>query len=273
MTARRCPVLRQAQDSAAIGGGENIMMKRFFWGLIALTLISRAGAEQLEWLTDVPTAMAKAKAENKIVLLDFTGSDWCGWCMKLDSEVFAKPDFIAYAKANLVMVELDYPHEKPQSAALKAANAAIAKKYDVDGYPTLVLLNSAGDQIDKSVGYITAGLPGYLDRFKKLPGMPHPEIAGSAPAEEAPEPPRHAPVYEPLPRTAEIRYDQLALKGVSIGPAGRLAMINNETLGVGESANIKFKDGHVLVVCKEIRDDSVLVTVDGHQVELKMHQH
>ena len=249
------------------------MMKRFFWVLLALTLISRAGAEQLEWLTDVPAALAKARAENKVVLLDFTGSDWCGWCIKLDDNVFKQPAFIAYAKANLVMVELDYPHTKPQSAELKAANAALAKKYDVDGYPTVIMLNSAGKQIDKSVGYITAGLPGYLDRFKKLPGMPHPEIAGSVPAEEAPEAPRHAPVYEPLPRTAELHYDKLALKGISIGPAGRLAMINNETLAVGESANIKFQDGHVLVVCKEIRDDSALVTVDGHLVELKMGQH
>lgn len=247
-------------------------MKQWLAALVVLTLICRAGAQELEWLTDVPTALAKAKAENKVVLLDFTGSDWCGWCMKLNSTVFEQPGFVAFARANLIMVELDYPHTKPQSDALKEANAALAKKYEVDGYPTLVLLSGGGDQIDKSVGYLTAGLPAYLERFKKLPGMPHPEVAVSA-SSEAPDPPRSPPVYAPLPRVAEVHYDKLALKGILIGPAGRLAMINNEPLAVGESASIKYKDGHVLVVCKEIRDDSALVTVDGQLVELKMGQH
>jgi thioredoxin-related protein len=251
---------------------EIINMKRWLAGLVALTLICRAGAEELEWLTDVPAAMAKAKAENKIVLLDFTGSDWCGWCMKLKADVFSQPDFISFAKANLVMVELDYPRSKPQDDALKQANAALAKQYEVDGYPTLILLNGAGEQLDKTVGYLTAGLPGYLDRFKKLPGMPHPDAASSAPS-ETPDPPRHAPVYAPLPQVAPVQYGDLALKGISIGPAGRMAMINNETLAVGETASIKVKDGHVEVVCKEIRDDSALVTVDGKLVELKMGQH
>ena len=247
-------------------------MKQWLVGLVALTLICRAGAEQLEWFTDVPAALAKAKAENKNVLLDFTGSDWCGWCIKLKSNVFDQPNFVAFAKANLIMVELDYPHAKPQSAALKAANAALAKKYAVDGYPTVILLSGAGNQIDKTVGYLTAGLPAYLERFKRLSGIPHPEIAGSASA-EAPDPPRSPPVYVPFPRVAEVHYDTLALKGISVGPAGRLAIINNESLAVGESASIKFKDGHVVVVCKEIRDDSALVTVDGQLVELKMGQH
>src|SRR5580698_6567572 len=128
-------------------------MKKWLAGLMALTLICRAGAEQLEWLTDVPAALAKAKAENKFVLLDFTGSDWCGWCMKLKSTVFEQPQFAAFARANLVMVEVDFPREKPQSDALKQANEALARQYDVSGYPTLIVLNRAGEQVDKSVGY------------------------------------------------------------------------------------------------------------------------
>lgn len=244
-------------------------MKKWIVGMFALALMFRAGAEELEWLTDVPAALQKAKAENKIVLLDFTGSDWCGWCKKLKADVFQKPEFVAFAKANLVMVELDYPRSTPQSDALKEANAALAKQYNIDGYPTLILLNGAGEQLDKTVGFMTDGLPAYLDRYKKLPGMPHPDVAASAP-DEAPEPPRHAPTYGPLPQVAPVQYGDLALKGISVGPSGRLAMINNETLAVGESASVKVKDGHVLVVCKEIRDDSALVTVDGKLVELSM---
>jgi protein disulfide-isomerase len=245
-------------------------MKKWMVGFFMTFMVFfRVGAEELEWLTDVPAAVAKAKAENKMVLLDFTGSDWCGWCMKLKAEVFEKPAFIAYAKANFVMVELDYPHKTPQSDALKEANAALAKQYGISGYPTVIVLNGAGEQVDKTVGYISAGLPGYLDHFGKIPGLPHGTVTASAP-EETPEPPRHAPVYNALPIVAAVQYGDLALKGVSVGPSGKLAMINNETLAVGESAKVKVKDGRVEVICKEIRNDSVLVTVDGKLVELKM---
>jgi hypothetical protein len=121
-----------------------------------------------------------------------------------------------------------------------------------------------------------AGLPGYIAEFEKLPGVRHVDVgdiaaAPAAPA-ETPDLPRHAPVYAPLPHVAPVQYDDLALKGISIAPSGRMALINNETLMVGESASVKLKDGHVQVVCKEIRDDSVLVTVDGKSVELKMRQ-
>jgi protein disulfide-isomerase len=108
-------------------------------------------------MTSVPEAKAKAKLEQKLVLLDFTGSDWCGWCKKLHSETFSKPEFIDYAKKNLVLVEVDFPHEKPQSDALKAANQALGAKYDVSGYPTLVLLKPDGKVVWKQVGYLEGG--------------------------------------------------------------------------------------------------------------------
>ncbi len=250
-------------------------MKRCLVGLLMLSAVLRAGADELEWLTDVPAALAKAKAENKIVLLDFTGSDWCGWCKKLKAEVFDTPQFAAFAKVNFIMVELDYPRSIPQSEELKQANAQLAKQYDIHGYPTVILLNGAGEQLSKTVGFIKAGLPGYLAEFEKLPGVRHVDvgdIAAAPPADQPPDPPRHAPVYAPFPRVAPVQYDDLALKGISVSPSGSLALINNETLMVGESASVKLRDGHVQVVCKEIRADSVLVTVDGKLLELKMRQ-
>jgi thioredoxin-related protein len=251
------------------------MMKRWLVAFLTLSLLLRAGAEELEWLTDVPTALAKAKAENKVVLLDFTGSDWCGWCKKLKAEVFDTPQFAAFAKVNFIMVELDFPHSHPQSDELKQANTALAEKYDVHGFPTVIVLNADGEQLSKDVGFIQAGLPGYIGKFETLPGVKHVDggvATSTPPADDPPDPPRHAPVYAPLPHVAPVQYDDLALKGVSVGPAGRMAMINNETLAVGESASVKVRDGHVDVVVKEIRDDSALVTVDGKPVELKMRQ-
>src|SRR5882762_3146601 len=73
------------------------------------------------WLADLPKAQAQAKAQGKFVLIHFSGSDWCGWCLKLHKEVFLKPEFEAYAKSNLVLVEIDFPKRKPQAPVLQKA--------------------------------------------------------------------------------------------------------------------------------------------------------
>src|SRR5438128_6685853 len=107
-------------------------MKKISIGLIACWALLQAGAEELQWMTDLPKAQAKAKAENKLVMMDFTGSDWCGWCIKLNKEVFSKPEFAEYAKKNLVLVEVDFPTKKKQSPELKKANEGLQEKYKVD---------------------------------------------------------------------------------------------------------------------------------------------
>src|ERR1700722_8137251 len=111
-------------------------------------------AAESNWLTSVPEAKAKAGKEQKLVLMDFTGSDWCGWCKKLDAETFSKSEFADYAKKNLVLVEVDFPSQKPQSDALKAANKALQKKYSVDGYPTLIALKPDGTVAWQQTGYL-----------------------------------------------------------------------------------------------------------------------
>ncbi len=114
-------------------------------------------AAEAEWLTSVPDATAQAKKEHKLILLDFTGSDWCGWCKKLDSETFTKPAFTDYAKTNLVLVTVDFPAQKPQPDALKAANKELQEKYAVRGYPTIILLKPDGTVLFKQVGYLAGG--------------------------------------------------------------------------------------------------------------------
>ena len=66
------------------------------------------------WVTDLPVAQAQAKKENKLVLMNFTGSDWCGWCKKLQKEVFSTKEFEQYAKDNVVLVEIDFPDHTPR---------------------------------------------------------------------------------------------------------------------------------------------------------------
>ena len=94
-------------------------MKKIAIALLACCALLKVNAADLNWLTDVTKAEAQAKTDNKLVLLDFTGSDWCGWCMKLDKETFSKTEFTDYASKNLVLVQLDYPNKKPQSDDLK----------------------------------------------------------------------------------------------------------------------------------------------------------
>jgi thioredoxin-related protein len=145
-------------------------MKKIAVILLVCCVLLKVSAAELTWLTDVPKAEAQAKSENKLVLLDFTGSDWCIWCKKLDSDTFSKPEFADYAKKNLVLVQLDYPNNKPQSDDLKKANAALQKKYNIEGFPTLIALKPDGTVVWTQVGYLEGGpqaLIAKLDEAKK----------------------------------------------------------------------------------------------------------
>ncbi|MEO7678731.1 MAG: thioredoxin family protein [Verrucomicrobiota bacterium] len=119
------------------------------------------------WTTDVPKAQAEAKADNKLVMLDFTGSDWCGWCIKLHKEVFDTAEFSEYAKKNLVLVEVDFPNKKPQTASLKKANHALQAKYGVEGYPTIIVLNGEGKKVGQ-LGYMAGGPKAFIAKLEGL---------------------------------------------------------------------------------------------------------
>jgi thioredoxin-related protein len=127
-------------------------------------------ASELSWGTDLPAALNQARSENKMVLLDFTGSDWCGWCIKFDHDVLFTDKFAGYAKSKLVLVRLDFPRHKEQDAALKQANEQLSQRFGVDGFPTFVLLNSAGKELWRQVGYAEGGPDAFiaeLDRFDR----------------------------------------------------------------------------------------------------------
>lgn len=105
------------------------------------------------WDDDYEKTLAKAKTEGRSVLLDFTGSDWCGWCIKLDNEVFTKPAFKRFAKERLLLVELDYPQGKRLSRKTQEQNEELKAKYGVSGFPTIVLLSPEGKEVKRWSGY------------------------------------------------------------------------------------------------------------------------
>src|SRR5262245_17394763 len=142
-------------------------MKKIAFALLASCALLSAGAEELQWLTDLPKAQAKAKEEKKLVLMDFTGSDWCPWCIKLVKEVFSQPELGEYAKKNLVLVEVDFPRKKQQSAELKKANQALEEKYQIKGYPTIIVLNSEGKKVGE-LSYEPGGAKPFIAELEKL---------------------------------------------------------------------------------------------------------
>ena len=128
--------------------------RKFCLAFLSLCLTSGAfGADA--WETDYGKALAKARGENKNVFLDFTGSDWCGPCIELRKRVLSQPAFRAYADKNLVLVEIDFPQRKAQSAELKKQNEKLSKQYGIDakGFPTIVLLDPNGKVIREFTGY------------------------------------------------------------------------------------------------------------------------
>ncbi|WP_052362165.1 thioredoxin family protein [Geminisphaera colitermitum] len=124
---------------------------------------------QAIWLTDYPAAVQQAAAEKKRLLLDFTGSDWCHWCIQLDKEVFSRKAFVDYATQNLVLVKLDFPADKPQSDALKEQNMTLARKYEVQGFPTIVVLDSSEKELGM-LGYQPGGPKKWIESLEKLTG-------------------------------------------------------------------------------------------------------
>ncbi len=121
---------------------------------------------QAAWRNDLPGAWQQAKSENKRVLIDFTGSDWCGWCIKFDRDVLSTERFAAYAKTKLVLVKLDFPHHTQPSEELKHANAALAQKFGVEGYPTFLLLNADGRELGRVVGYLQGGPDAFVTELE-----------------------------------------------------------------------------------------------------------
>ena len=147
-------------------------------GLMCVALISGAaeekkgepevaGSTELKWLASIDDAKKEAAARKVPILVDFSGSDWCGWCIRLDNEVFSKPAFKEYAGKHLVLLLLDYPRSKPQTDEVKRQNRELAEQFGIEGYPTVVLLDANGKELART-GYQRGGAEAYVEHLKKL---------------------------------------------------------------------------------------------------------
>ena len=134
---------------------------------IPLTSSDEKTEENSAWLTDYELAKKQATEENKTILMDFTGSDWCGWCIRLHEEVFSLPEFKDYAKENLVLLELDFPRGKRLSPDLVAQNEKLQEEFKVQGFPTIVLLDGEGRPFGRT-GYQAGGPMAYIEHLSEF---------------------------------------------------------------------------------------------------------
>ena len=131
-----------------------------------LTGCGKTGAaDKLTWQDNLEKALAQAKKENKAVLVNFTGSDWCIWCKRLTEEVFAKKEFEVYAAKNLILVKLDFPRSIEQTTETKLYNNNLAQRYRVQGFPTILLFNTSGKLV-LTTGYQQGGPVNYVNHLK-----------------------------------------------------------------------------------------------------------
>ncbi|MEI6786878.1 MAG: thioredoxin family protein [bacterium] len=135
--------------------------------ICALTVPSLAGGDG--WLTSLEAAKTEAVKRQVPILVDFSGSDWCGWCIKLDKEVFSKEEFKAYAKTDLVLLLVDFPRKSKLPEDVKKQNDLLAEKFDVQGFPTVLLLNGQGKELART-GYMPGGAEAYVKHVKSLVG-------------------------------------------------------------------------------------------------------
>ncbi len=120
------------------------------------------------WISDFSAAKKQAAEGNEDLLMDFTGSDWCGWCIKLNEEVFSHDEFKAGVKDKFVLVELDFPNDKSKlSEATQKQNAELGAKYGIQGYPTILLCDASGKPY-ASTGYQKGGPEAYVKHLDEL---------------------------------------------------------------------------------------------------------
>ena len=127
-----------------------------------------SGAEAT-WLTNFESAQSRARSENKLLLIEFTGSDWCPPCIMLGRQVFSQPEFKDYAARHLVLLEVDFPRTKELSAEQRAANEKLAARFEIYGFPTVIILDPSGKKIGE-LGYMPGGPKAFISALEKLRG-------------------------------------------------------------------------------------------------------
>lgn len=135
-------------------------MKKTIMIFFLATAALFAHAEGLEWNTNLEKAIEISKSTNKPLMLFFTGSDWCGWCKRLQAEVFFKPEFEKWAKEKVVLLELDFPRRTQLPQDLQNQNNQLGQFFGVQGFPTIWFVKAS--KIDGKINFEKLGNTGYL---------------------------------------------------------------------------------------------------------------
>ena len=149
-------------------------MKRILFLILMLTGSIVARSQDTLWLNDLAKATEIAQKENKKVMLFFTGSDWCGWCVRLQNEKNKKEEFINWAKEHVVLVELDFPRNKQLEPNIAAQNNQLQQMFGIRGYPTVWFVNSSITDgkinLEKlgSTGYVAGGPTAWLQGAESI---------------------------------------------------------------------------------------------------------
>ena len=145
------------------------MMKKLGFSLIAALAVLRTTlAEEAVWLTDFAKAQETAKKEKKLVLMDFTGSDWCPPCKALHKNVLTSKTFVDFAKDKLVLVMVDFPQHKELPEGLSKANEELSTKFKIGGLPTIIVLDGEGKELRREEGYGGESPEEFVAKLQKL---------------------------------------------------------------------------------------------------------
>lgn len=143
-------------------------MLRFALAVFALFFVVSTALADPDWQTNYKKAQEEAKQSNRLLLVDFTGSDWCGYCILLDRQILSQPEFKDYAKKNLVLLEIDFPRAKPLPVDTRKQNQELAQQYQIEGFPTIVVLNGDGKTVWRYDGYFSEGPAAFIAELEKL---------------------------------------------------------------------------------------------------------
>jgi protein disulfide-isomerase len=135
--------------------------------VLAALIASSCAAEDSAWLRDFEAAKKAAAEKNVPILANFSGSDWCIWCKRLDKEVFSTPEFKEYASTNLVLFIADFPRKDTQPAEIRDQNSKLAEQNKVNGFPTVLLFDAKGTVLGRT-GYKQGGPKKYIENLKGL---------------------------------------------------------------------------------------------------------
>lgn len=132
-----------------------------------LTAATPANTSKINWTTDYQEALVKAKNERKPVLLFFTGSDWCGFCHKLENEVLGTTEFADKLGDKFIFVMIDFPQKTAIPPQVASQNKELQKKYNIRGFPTIILIDESEQKMGVT-GYQAGGAKPYIEHLLKI---------------------------------------------------------------------------------------------------------